>query len=91
MAGECDKHDGCMERIHDDINEIKRQNAENKGIMAGFTNSINEFVSSIRRDVYAKDGLMTRVGTISNQVALQWGLLGVLVVAVVLQFLFNKH
>jgi len=83
----CIEHNNCIGRINDNINEIKVTNAKMQGKIDGFTESITEFVAFIRQDVYAKDGLMDRVGNHSNQLILQWGLLAIVVMAIIAMFL----
>ena len=89
MAEQCEKHQDCMERIHTAINEIKNSNASAGGKMEGFTESVNNFLSAIRKDMYSPGGIVDKVGTHGFQLAIQWGALGVIVVAIVLK-LFNS-
>ena len=83
MPGECDKHTDCMERIHESINLIKQENAKTQGMMEGFTDSVNEFITAIRRDVYSPNGLIEKVGKNTFQVGLQWGALGAILIIII--------
>lgn len=87
---ECSKHSDCMERIHNNINDIKLQNAKQEGLLEGFTKSVNDFLGSIRKDVYSPGGIVEKVGSHANQIALQWGLLAVVVVAVIIEWVVKK-
>ena len=87
---QCDRHSDCMERIHKEINEINVQSAESKGLIEGFTTSTNNFIDAIRKDIYSPGGMVERVGSHQNQIGLQWGLMAVLVAAVVLEWIFKK-
>jgi hypothetical protein len=89
MAGECDKHQECMERIHTDINAIKETNAKSAGVMEGFTKSVNDFLGSIRKDIYSPGGIVERVGNHSFQLVLQWGILGAVIIAGLIEY-FKK-
>jgi hypothetical protein len=83
MPETCDKHDECLGRIHEKLNKIEVSNAK----VDGFLTSINEFVKSINKDTYSKDGLMDRVGNHGTQIILQWGLLAAIIVAVIIGFM----
>ena len=76
-----------MERIHEDIHKIELSSATVVGKMEGFIEATNGFIASIRKDIYDKDGLLTKVGSTKNQVALQWGALFVLLMAVIGAFI----
>jgi len=89
MAGECDRHQECMERIHESINSIKETNAKAAGTMEGFTRSVNTFLDSIRQDIYSPGGLVEKSGNHSFQLILQWGILGAVVVAIIIDY-FKK-
>lgn len=82
----CEKHDDCLGRIHDSIKNIEVSNAKQEGFMQ----SINEFTSSIRKDVYSKEGIMERVGKQGNQLVLQWGLMSAIVIGVMMALLFGR-
>lgn len=86
---QCEKHQECMERIHNNITEIKISNSEIKGELKGFTSSVNEFISSVRKDMYSKDGIMERVGNSNKQMILQWGLLAAIILGMILTY-FRK-
>jgi hypothetical protein len=85
----CSKHDDCIGRINDNINKIQVQGANTDGKIDGFITSVNDFLASIRKDIYARDGLMQRVGMQGNQIILQWGLLAVIVIAILVEY-FKK-
>ena len=81
----CDKHDECIGRIHDDIKKIEVSNAK----IDGFITSVNSFVNSLQRDVYSKDGIIPKLMSQGNQISIQWGLIGAIIVAVIIT-LFRK-
>jgi len=83
----CNKHDECMGRIHDNIKKIEIGNATTQGKIDGFIISVNTFIESIRKDIYEKDGIMQRVGSQGNQIILQWGLMAVIVAAIIIDML----
>jgi len=89
MPGECDRHQDCMERIHTSINSIKEDSARASGAMEEFTKSVNEFLVSIRKDVYAPNGIIEKVGNHTFQLTLQWALLASVVIAVLIEY-FKK-
>ena len=89
----CEKHSDCMERIHEDIGKIQLSNAVTQGSIETFVQSTNSFLSALRKDIYEKDGIMVRTGKQENQLNLQWGLIIMLLVAVVgagVAILFKK-
>lgn len=86
----CNKHDACISRINENINKIEISNAEMKGKIDGFTSTINDFVASLRKDLYAKDGLMDRVGNHGLQLTLQWGLIAALFLSICIGYLQGK-
>ena len=83
MEAECDKHSDCMERIHENINSIKLTNAITQGEIAAVTKNIKDFLDSVRTDIYSKGGIMERVGKHDNQLNLQWGMIGAVVIAII--------
>lgn len=86
---ECDKHSDCMERIHESIHKIELATTESSSEVRGFVTAINEFVVAVRKDLYSKGGVIESVGKHANQLTLQWGMLGALIVAVLVAW-FKK-
>lgn len=89
MNETCNKHDDCIGRINENMKKIEVGNAETQGKIDGFLKNVEEFMSSIRRDMYNKDGVMDRVGSHGNQLVLQWGLLAAIIIAIVVAYI-NK-
>lgn len=79
----CNNHDSCMERINENMKNIEIKYAEMKGEIKGFTSSVNEFLLAIRKDIYSSDGLMIKSGKNANQINLHWGLILIVIVALV--------
>jgi len=86
MGEECNKHQECMERIHTSINAIENSNSRTEGVMEGFTKSVNEFLSAIRKDIYSPGGIVEKVGNHSFQLVLQWGIIGAVIIAVLIGY-----
>ena len=87
MADVCDKHDKVMERLFDDINQIKIMNSEIKGIVV-----INkDFRESLHQTIYGngREGLLSKVTGILRQITLQWSLLMMVFGALIVYF-FKK-
>ena len=85
-----DKHEDCMEKIHENIKKIEIGNAETHGKIKIFIEFVSEFVSDLRKDIYAKDGLMERTGRQGMQISLQWGIMGAVLIWMTISF-FNKQ
>ena len=83
MSEQCDSHDNCMERINENMKKIEVNYAEMKGEIKGFVSSVNDFLNAIRKDIYASDGLMTTMNQNKNQIGLQWGILIIIIVAII--------
>jgi len=87
MPGTCEKHDDCLGRIHSEISDIKVSNASLSGEIKAFMAGIKEFKDKVEVDVYGKEGIIERTGTYGRQVTLQWGILTLLLLAIVGMFL----
>jgi hypothetical protein len=84
MSGEvCEKHDDCMKDIREDLHSLDKSAAGTEGVVKGFIQATQDYINASREDIYGKGGLMDRVGNYGNQLLLQWGLLVVVLVAVV--------
>jgi len=82
LPGEvCDKHDQMMNRLFNEINEMKlkmgEQYVEQKILLESLTKSYSSFSEKIEVAIFGngKEGLLTRVSKMLNQVNLQWTLL----------------
>jgi len=84
MAGDtCEKHDGCMQNMREDLHEQDKLITRLEGRVGGFIDAAKEYIEASRKDIYGKGGLMDRVGNHAAQLILQWGLLIIILVAVV--------
>jgi len=72
-----------MSDIRDSIHKIELSHAEEKGNIDSFLKESKEFFSSMRHDVYSRDGLMDRIGNAVSQLKLQWTLLILVVGSIV--------
>ena len=83
MAEVCEKHDKVMERLFEDINEVKITNVEIKTLVG----EIKAFKDKLHETMYGngKEGLLTKVSGIIKQINLQWTLL-VLVLGAIIGF-----
>lgn len=86
MSSECDKHSECMERIHNEVNDIKNEVSRSAGIAEGFNKTVKEFLETIRKDIYAPGGMVERVGNHSFQLVLQWCILGAVITGVIIDY-----
>ena len=82
----CEKHDKTMERLFDDINAIKINNAEIKGWIA----EIRDFKNKLHETMYGngKEGLLSKVAGVIRQINLQWTLL-VLILGAIIGYSFK--
>jgi hypothetical protein len=64
--------------------------ARQEGIITSFNKSVSEFLENSRKDIYSPGGVIEKIGNHGQQLLLQWGFLGAVVVAVVIQFITKK-
>ncbi len=79
----CSKHDECITDIREDIHEQNLTVSKLEGMLEGFMKSTQDYIDASRSDMYSKEGLIDRVGNHANQIALQWGLISLVVVAII--------
>jgi hypothetical protein len=83
----CPKHDDCLGRIHTDINAINIGNAELHGELKAFMKGLEAFKEKAEKAVYDKDGLIESAGANKRQLTMQWGLILIILAAIVGLFL----
>jgi hypothetical protein len=74
----CDLHVSSMKELNDSVNEIKLSSNKVEAKVDGFMLAVNRFLDRIENDVYKDGGLMTKASSNKNQIALQWGFIGLL-------------
>lgn len=81
MPEKCEKHDSTMERIFSDIGEIKRDQA---AVIVSQKN-IEKFAADIHNIIYGngQEGLISKVRRVLSQLNLQWGLLVLVLGAII--------
>ena len=79
--GVCNKHDKVMERLFDDISEIKITNTEIKACVG----EVKAFKDMLHETIYGngKEGLLSKVAGMVRQINLQWTLLVLLLGAII--------
>ena len=85
----CEKHDDCMESVRGGIHNNELNTAKLEGCLEGFMKSTQEYVDASRKDMYTKGGIIDSVGNNTNQLKMQWGIL-VLVLIAIISFSLGK-
>ena len=87
MPDVCDKHDKVMDRLFNNINEIKISNAK----IEGHIEEIKSFKDKLHETIYGngKEGLLSKVAGLLRQLNLQWTLL-VLILGGLIGFILKK-
>jgi len=83
----CDKHDKLMERLFENINEIKITNSEIKT----YISEVKSFKDKLHETMYGngKEGLISKVAGVLRQINLQWSLL-ILILGAIIGYFFKK-
>jgi len=77
----CEKHDKMMERLFEDINNVKITNVEIKTLVG----EIKSFKDKLHETMYgnSKPGLLTRTSAMITQLNLQWTLLVLMIGSII--------
>ncbi len=79
---QCDKHDITMERLFDEIHAIK----EGQGRSETKMDTVIDFKNEIHKIIYGDGkvpGLMSKIHGNTKQLILQWGLIVVILIAII--------
>ena len=79
--GVCDKHDATMERIFNELNDIKTKVSLSNQLLEG----LQEFKGDMHTIIYGngKEGLLSKTSKVLSQLNLQWGLIILLIGAII--------
>ncbi len=77
----CDKHDDCMKELRVDIKDSSIHTSKLEGTVNGFIIATQEYINASRKDIYGNGGMLSKIQSVSNQITLQWGLICVVIIA----------
>ena len=79
--GVCSKHDATMERLFNELNDIKTKVSLSNQLLEG----LQEFKGDMHTIIYGngKEGLLSKTSRVLSQLNLQWGLIILLIGAII--------
>lgn len=79
--GVCSKHDATMERVFNELNDIKREVSLSNQLLKG----LQEFKGDMHTIIYGngQEGLLSKISRVLSQLNLQWGLIILIIGAII--------